>query len=200
MNTKEKIIRNSVAFVCGNHECNKVIHIKKAIIDIELEGIKSTTNKLSIEYNKKCFYIKCPDCGVYMFDCDPELVKSISTFNKKNYITECCCAANHYSSYKMPYILFYYDKYDYDYSNEILKEFKRVLSEIDKDNIVTLSDFKLYNSNDKRIKIHITKDYKNYLYSKEDTDKIKAEEIRLKWLALVEELANNVNTLKIEQK
>lgn len=195
-NFKKESKRSIINLVCSNHKCNNSIIIKNLINTIDIEYIDDSIDLSSIFFVKQLFYIKCPKCQKIMFDCDPELFNIIIKFNKKNYITEYCCASgNHYQASKLPYILFHYNE-------KIIEEFKRILSEIDNENIITLRFFKQYKSDkDNRIKLSITDDYKKYLYSKnlKDIDKSKAENIRLKWLSLVEELANRVNVLELNE-
>ena len=200
-NFKKETKRSIINLVCSNHRCNNSIIIKNLINTIDIEYIDDSIDLSSIFFVKQLFYIKCPKCQKIMFDCDPELTNIIIEFNKKNYITEYCCASgNHYHASKLPYILFHYNEIKYNYSDKILKEFKRILSEIDKENIISIRR-SIYKGRYYKVKITITDDYKKYLYTEniEDINKEKAEELRLKWLSLVEELANKVNVLELNE-
>lgn len=204
-NIGENIIEEKVIMVCSNNECSNIVTLNNVSININIESSYSNLDIDSIFYDKNCFYIKCPICGDGMFRCDTELANAISTFNKKNYITEFCCSSgNHYNASDIPYILFHYN--DISTNNKIIKEFHRILSEIDKEDIITLKT-NIFNTDnngliyDDRIELSITNEYMNCLFPKCDKDinKEKAEDLRLKWLFLVEELANRVNILELNK-
>lgn len=102
---KAEICQNKTAYLCS--ACFEYVNVYPTI-SLEMEssvadvlGFETYPAHHLLRYDKIC--LRCPCCGHEMFQCDIEIVGSISRLNKLEYYTRYCCAGHDKPN---PYVTF----------------------------------------------------------------------------------------------